>query len=252
VVGKLLTNKLFTDEHLDTHHNMIEAMLGVVGTLFSLLLGLLVAAAINNYRDVKDQVSLEANGVADVFRVARGLSDVDRPRIRNICRQYVDALVKEEWPAMEQNKMSEKAWAVYQDLWEAAVAVNPSDNRESNLQQSILSSIQSVGENRRARAVTSTNNLPAPLWITIAAGSLITIVFTFLLTTKIDWIPNLMTGLIAASLGLNIWLLAEYSSPFQGALHVPDSPFTVLQEITFNQPDTPSRYLQQLKEAAQH
>jgi hypothetical protein len=77
-----------------------EAMLGVIGTLFSVLLGLLVAGAIERYHDVAQNAESEANGIGNIYRLARGLQTEDRKRIRGLCREYVDYVIDEEWPLM--------------------------------------------------------------------------------------------------------------------------------------------------------
>ncbi|MFX5813141.1 hypothetical protein ABTE31_20770, partial [Acinetobacter baumannii] len=79
----------------------------------------------------------EASNVASVFRIARGLSDIDRPRIRQLCRKYVDDVVDSEWPKLEQRIKINHGWATYQELWESVVAVVPENDRQSNLQQGL-------------------------------------------------------------------------------------------------------------------
>ncbi|HEY9711896.1 MAG TPA: hypothetical protein V6C72_00410, partial [Chroococcales cyanobacterium] len=170
-VGQLVVDKAFNKEALATHQSLVEAMLGVVGTLFSVLLGLLVAGAIDNYQNIKMQVAYEANACGDIFRVARGLDTDERIVIRNLCREYARVVIEDEWPQMQQRQMSPKAWNVYQKLWEACVAIDIQNNRESNLHQAILAAMQTMGENRRARAVNCTVGLSSVLWLSIIAGA---------------------------------------------------------------------------------
>jgi len=244
ILGQIVVHKLVSTEQLAAHQGIVEAMLGVVGTLFSVLLGLLVANAIGSYHDVTLQVSGEANGLADVFRLARGLSDVDRPRIRQLCRQYGNIVVSEEWPMMRQKRTDPRAWDAYQQLWEAVVAVQPQEDRMNNLQQAILAAMQTLGENRRVRAVVCAAELSPLLWVVILFGAVITIAFTYFFTSKLGVLHTLMTALIAVSLGLNIWLLAAYSAPFSGELQIKPDMFELLQKQVFSVPDTPSRYLE--------
>jgi hypothetical protein len=243
LVGHVLVRKFVKDEDLDTHLPAVEAMLGVVGTLFSVLLGLLVAGAIDNYQDVRHEVINEANGLGDVFRLARGLGTEDRPRIRKLCRDYAKIVVDEEWEEMRDGKMSSHAWAVYTELWEAAVAVYPTEDRQNNLHQALLNAMQSFGENRRSRAVACTTRLSDALWATIIFGSLTITAFTFFFTAKFGRFHVVLTTLIAGSLGLNIWLLAAYSEPFSGEMQISPDMFKLLENQVFNTPDTPSRFL---------
>ncbi len=123
LLGQWLVNRMVKHEVLELHHSAGEAMMGVVGTLFSVLLGFMVASAMDKYNDARMHDEQEASNVASVFRVARGLSDTDRPRIRQLCRDYVDDVINNEWPKMEQQVKINHGWETYQKLWEATVAV---------------------------------------------------------------------------------------------------------------------------------
>ncbi|MBY0356899.1 MAG: DUF4239 domain-containing protein [Candidatus Obscuribacterales bacterium] len=243
IFGQLVVKRIIHADMLDVHQGLAEAVLGVVGTMFSVLLGLLVAGSIDSYREIRGQVNLEANGVADVFRIARGLSDVDRPRIRSLCREYCNAVIDQEWESMRERRFSDEAQDCYQRLWEAVVAVTPENDRQNNLQEALLSGMQALGENRRIRAVSCSQSLSPALWVAIIFGSIITTTFTYFFTSKLGSIHTLMTGLIALSLGLNVWLLAEYSEPFSGSLQIRPDMFILLRDSFFKAPDTPSRYL---------
>lgn len=250
VAGQFLFKRIIKGDLISLHPGLIEATLGVVGTMFSVLLGLLVAGAIDSYRDIRSQVNMEANGLADVFRLSRGLSDVDRVRLRGFCREYCNAVIDDEWPLMREGSMSRKAQDTYQRLWEASVAVEPNGERQNNLHQCILQSMQALGENRRIREVSASMSLSPALWVAIISGSFITITFTHFFTAKLGTVHTIMTLLIAVSLGLNVWLLAEYSEPFAGVLQITPDMFFLLRDQTFKAPDTPSRYWVDVRGAA--
>lgn len=243
IVGHGMVRRFVDFEMLDANQGVTEAMLGVVGTLFSVLLGLLVAGAIESYHDVKLQVAAEANGLANVFRLARGLSNEDRPRIRKLCREYGEAVITEEWPLMAQRKMSDHCWELYQELWEGIVAVNPEVDRQNNIHQVMLEAMQNMGENRRLRSISCQQTLSLVLWFAIICGALITLGFTYFFAAKMGKFHSVLTALIGISLALNIWLLAEYSAPFAGELQISPDIFKLLRTQVFTTPDTPSRFI---------
>lgn len=220
-----------------------EAMLGVIGTLFSVLLGLLVAGAIDRYHDVSQSVEAESNGVGNIYRLAKGLEEVDRKRIRSLCREYAQYVRDEEWALMAKQQMSRNTQDRYVRLWDACISVSPRNDRENNIHAAILDSIDQVGDDRRARAVISLSPLPFTLWAVIICGSLITIAFTHLFTQHMGRFHWMMTALVALSLGLNIWLLAAYSTPFAGDLALEPQGFDLLLKATMTDDDSAARYL---------
>jgi hypothetical protein len=243
LVGQLLVNRTVKKDILDEHRSSAEAMMGVVGTLFSVLIGFMVAGAMGRYQEAQMCAQLEASNVASLFRVARGLSDTDRPRIRQLCRKYVDEVITVEWPLMEKRSKINHGWDTYQELWESVVAAVPENDRQSNLHQGAISSMQSIGDQRRERIMLSRISVPAAQWWVLGFGAVITVAFTFVFTSQFPRVHALMTTLVSTALALNIWLLSAYSNPFSGELKIKPLMFLLLKESVMPVPDTPSRFL---------
>lgn len=243
LAGQWCVNKLVKQEVLELHHSAGEAMMGVVGTLFSVLLGFMVASAMDQYHDARMHDENEATNVANVFRIARGLSDTDRPRLRQLCRSYVDDVVNSEWPKMEQHIKINHGWETYQELWEATVAVVPENDRQNNLQQELVASMKDLGENRRARILLAEKTMPVALWWVVGFGAVVTMALSYIFASAFPRIQGFMTTLVATALALNIWLLSAYSTPYSGELKIAPTMFILLKERVLPVPDTPSRYL---------
>lgn len=243
LLGQVFVRYGARGKELELPDGMAEGLLGVVGTLFSVLLGLLVAGAIGDYDAIKGHVEAESNSLATVFRMARGLPEVERVRVRQLCRRYAQSVVEDEWPAMARGASSDKTWAVVQEFWEAVIAIDPQTDRTSNLHQSILGATQNMAENRRARLSASIGSTPPLLWGVIIFGAIVTVLFTHFFTTQQGLVHKVMTSLVAVSLALNIWLLAAYNQPFSGELTIRPVLFQLVRERVFIAPDTASMYL---------
>ncbi len=241
--GQWLVNRVVKREVLELHHSAGEAMMGVVGTLFSVLLGFMVASAMDKYHDCQMHGEQEASNVASVFWVARGFSDIDRPRLRQFCREYVDEVINEEWPKMERGQKIDNGTDAYQRLWEATVSVVPENDRQNNLQQGLVASMQNLGEHRRARILLSQKGTPIALWAVIIFGAMITLALSFIFASQFPKVQAFMTTLVATALALNVWLLAAYSHPFSGELRIEPSMFRLLKDSVLRVPDGPTRFL---------
>lgn len=248
LAGQWLVNRFIKKEELEQHHSAGEAMMGVVGTLFAVLLGFMIASAMDRYNDARMHDEQEASNVASVFRVARGLSDIDRPRLREICREYVDDVIEKEWPLMEQRVKINHGWVTYQKLWEATVAVVPENDRQSNLQQGLIASMQNLGEHRRARILLAQATMQPALWFIVGLGAVIVILLSYIFASEFPRIQGAMTTLVATAMALNIWLLSAYSNPYSGELKIRPTMFLLLKESVMTVPDTASHYLHDAKE----
>jgi len=239
VIGQVFTKKVVKADHLEPSQGMVEAMLGVVGTLFSLLLGLLVANAIESYHETSQSVANEANSLANIYRLAEGLRPADSTKIQALCADYNHCVITTEWASMDRMEMAQHCWDVYGQLWSSCVHILPTNDGESNLQASMLESAKSLGEMRRGRSVACRAQVSPILWVAIFFGSAITITFTYFFTSKMGRLHTLLTALIAVSLGLNIWLLAAYSLPFSSDLKIKPEIFQMLDTQVFNRGKKP-------------
>ena len=243
LIGQFTVNRYVRHDILEQHHSAGEAMMGVVGTLFSVLLGFMVAGAMEKYHDTQIRCEQEATNVASVFRIARGLSDVDRPRIRQFCRDYVEDVITSEWPKMEEGTKINHGWETYQKLWEAVVAVVPENDRQNDLQQGLVAAMTNLGENRRARILLAQATVPLAMWFIVGFGACLTVALSYVFASRFPRVQSFMTTLVATALALNIWLLGAYSQPFCGEFKIRPSMFQLMRESILVVPDTPSRYL---------
>lgn len=244
--GQFLVNRFAKIEVLERHHSAGEAMMGVVGTLFSVLLGFMVASAMDKYHEAQMHSEQEASTLATVFRISRGLSDQDRPRMLDLCRQYLNEVIDVEWPQMERREQVNKSWDCYQKLWDATVSVVPENDRQSNLQQGLIATMQNLGEHRRARVLLSRSELPASLWVIVILGAAITIALSYVFASQHKSVQGFLIALVATALALNVWLLAAYSHPFSGELALRPSMFLLVKESLSDKEDAsdqPAQYV---------
>ena len=245
IAGLLLAKRIINLKSGD-HHAVAEPLLAVVGTLFSVLLGFLVVGTMNGYEDARTKVNQEAQYLADVFRFAKGLQDLPRHELRNTCRAYCKTVSEEEWPDMEKNQNCPHAWQLYYQLWDECLSVTPADQRESNIQQAMLGSMQGLGESRRSRIAILRRSIPPVLWLVMIGGCLIVIIFTYFFVIESVVLHSVMTGMVAISLYLIIFLLTLYDNPFAGYLKLTPIPFEVNQKL-FDIPDDPVTYIDKWK-----
>jgi hypothetical protein len=249
LIGQHLVRKHVNSEGLEAHQGTGYAVLGLIGTLFSVLIGFMVVASLDNYHDARQHVQVEANALGNIYRIAHGLSNPDRSRIRQLCRDYCNVVIDDEWAQMENKQTSKSAWFKYEQLWDAAVSIHPHDDRESDLLQAILSAAYTFAENRRARVVQCEHGfLPPALWVVIAFGAFITIAITCTLSGKWLVYQRVMIVLVSLSLGLNMWLLVVFNSPFSGMLKISPDMFTLDRDVIFKDSDELPSFIKPTKE----
>src|SRR5262249_12615511 len=160
-------------------------------------------------------------------RFAKGLQSAPRYDLRNTCRTYCKVVSVEEWPEMERKADCPHAWQLYYELWDQCLSVTPADQRESNIHQALLTSMQGLGESRRSRIAILRRTIPPVLWLVMISGCIIIIVFTYFFVIDSLILHAVMTGMVAVSLYLIVFLLTLYDNPFAGGLELKPIPFEV-------------------------
>ncbi|HEY9785824.1 MAG TPA: hypothetical protein V6D17_10515 [Candidatus Obscuribacterales bacterium] len=232
-IGLLCVRRVVGLEVLKSYNEVAGNMFQVVGTLYAVLLGLIVVDAMSNMNDLRVILEEEANDVCDVFIIARGFHEPERTKIQTLCKQYVDAVIDHEWVAMRTATVSKEGLAAVNNLWDALVDMEPNDDDEKELKSMALDHVSEAGDNRRKRILASMMGVSTELWTVLAVGGFLTIGFSYFLGLSSVRGQVLMTAIVAVSVSLNVYLVYLFGYPFSGPYALRPIPF-IADRAIFN------------------
>ncbi len=225
VAGLLLFRMLKShDDDLKTQHEVADPYSQFVGMLFAVLLGFMVADAMQRFELARQTVEQEASSLANVYRMADGLPEANRIRVQNLCLAYSDEVIK-AWPLLAKKQTSPTTWDTYRRLWKELTLYEPVTPRQCNVQQSILPCMASLGDCRRLRVDALHNGMPAVLWCILSVGGVATIIFTYFFSSSNLNVQMVMVAIVSLVICLNIFLLACYDDPFSGDVMIEPTAF---------------------------
>ena len=216
VIGVVIANRLIKPIDLNEHQGFLDAMLGIVGTLVSILLGLLVAAALDHYQALEQSVDTEAANVAQVYRLSSGLPKEVQSRIKKLCLEYCSQVIQEDWPAMSKGTYSHRVLVTYAHLMGLVVTFQPSTNGETNLHSSLLGAIQQISDARRQRILALHSAWTQHLMPVLLMCSAIVLGFAYLYVRKGAILHGVLICFVAVALGGNLGLVFLLTNPFSG------------------------------------
>lgn len=225
VIGLVAVRRWLKAMDLKTHHDIADPYSQFVAMLFAVLLGFMVADAMQRFNEARATVQQEASSLGNVYRLSEGLPDSQRDKIRTLCKEYATDVIEDEWPKLATKQDSPEAWAVYKKLWTACTTYEPVTQRQSNTQQLLLSAMVSIGDARRLRVEGLHSGLPEELWAVLIMGGFATIVFTYFFGAENLKIQIIMVAIVSLVICLNLFLLATYDDPFSGDVTVNPSAF---------------------------
>lgn len=225
ILGMIFVRRKLGWQALAVHHDVTDPLVGVVGTLFAVILGFMVANSMNRWEEARMNVQHEAGALGDVFRMAGGLINGQAKKIQNECVEYTTLVIEKEWPLMANREMSEEAWNAYGLLWDSCLHYEPKTQGDSNVHDQLLQAMSEVGMSRRARFSQMSYALPPVLWTVVFFGAAATIGFTYLFGLENIKLQIALTSGMAIVLCLNVFLLFSFEDPFSGDVKVTSAPF---------------------------
>lgn len=222
-----LGRKLYPKDKLQQAHDLTGNLLSVVGTLYAVLLGLVVVDALVRFEDAIDVVQEESNALADIFLLADRLPEPQQGTIRDACKTYARQVVDLEWPLMARGQVSADARHTAFTLAKSLHGFEPATESQKAVYPMIVEQIRELWDCRRERAGTATTGIPPIEWFVLIAGAAVTVLFAGLFSAHSVSLQRFLTALTAVIIGLNLYLVSLFGYPFAGELTVSSRPFQV-------------------------
>lgn len=225
VAGLFVARQVFKTPNLKLQHDITDPYSQFVAMLFAVLLGFMVADAMQRFGDARITVQHEASALGNVYRLAEGLPSEKRDFLRLLCKEYANKVINVEWPKLALKKDSVETWNVYRTMWTVCTTFEPSSERQGNTQSGLLAAMKAIGENRRMRVEALHSGLPGELWCVLVLGGVATIFFTYFFSAENVRVQAFMVAMVSMVICLNLFLLLTYDDPFSGDFMVTPSAF---------------------------
>jgi hypothetical protein len=210
----------------DRSHDMAVAVGVRLGGLHGLLLALVFSVVQSEYIAQRTMVAEEAAATSKLFFNLRRFGDPVADALRLETKNYVRELIEGEWPALQHEELSSKAWAIYDRIYDGALNLQATTPRQEALRDRILSSIDKINEYRQARLFASKAQLPALFWFVAILGFLIVAALFYVF--EYTRLHALMLGGYAAYTGAILYFIFVMNNPFSGPPALSPAPFELL------------------------
>ena len=199
----------------------------VIGVLVSLMLSLAFGEVVVEWRDIQNAIKLEVKAITDTF-VDLQLYDLEGTReIRILLIDYAQAVIDDDWPALADDRLGERARALKQQHAEAVLGLEPANPVQEELKSRILDEVDLLSDARTRRLNAALAQPPIYTYV-IFLGFLITMTYFGIYSPEVPLIA--FVALYTAFVGLALYLILSLSDPFQGGIGLDPTPFEVLVE----------------------
>jgi hypothetical protein len=220
VGGLILVQRLVPMALRRQHNDVAGFIYAVLGVTYAVLLGLMVVAVWEQWEAAAHTADDEASSLAEIFWIADRLPESDGRHIQELARSYARVVVDEEWPLMEHEKSSPRAWDLLDEIRASLQDFDPSTPGQEVLYEQSLERMRDLADARRDRLLEAEKGLPVILWVVLITGGIIVVGFTYLFGLQSTVIHLLMVGSLALIIALVLFTVAALNYPFKGDITI--------------------------------
>lgn len=230
-LGLLIFRRIIREEAISSHSSIASSTFGLIGLLYAVITGSLVASGWASFRDAQTSSFNESNALGDMLRAANAFDEPTKSLLQRKLLVYAKDVVDVEWPRLRRGESVELASPSYEDLWTTYIGVTPANSRETMFYSTSISRLVALGDERRTRVLESESRFSPELWVLFIGGGIIAVFFTYFFAPKRSRYHLLLLSLLASLFGFVLYLLFQIQTPYTGGFSVSVEPFVKLLSV---------------------
>jgi Protein of unknown function (DUF4239) len=234
MVGTLLfvaaLNRFWPREKRRVHNDLIGWQLGILGTTYAVILGFMLYSVWTAFGDANLNVDLEANALRNIYRLAEGLPQQQRAQLETEARNYAEAVIQRDWPAMAHGEVPEESHGINEEMWKTLMSVKTASPSEIIAEDHALSELSALTEHRRTRMIQSAFRLPVIFWCVLLVGGAVTMFSASMFGSENAVLHAIQVFSFTLLITLVLLAIADVNLPFQGSVHISNYAFIRAQQ----------------------
>jgi hypothetical protein len=227
VAGLLLFRAVAPIADLHAAANELGNYLQTVGGIYAVLLAFVVYVVWGQFNEARSYLDREATALVDLHRTASGLPSSSRTAIQTGLRDYVDAVLRDEWPAMARGDEAtiDRIAELLEHVWLAIHACRPCNDCQHTIFGEVLSRFNQLTDLRTSRLTAARARIPLAMTILLYTGAVLTVGSVYLLAFDKIWLHALVTAALAGAIAHILFLIRDLDDAFAGDWQVAKTPF---------------------------
>jgi hypothetical protein len=227
VVGLVAFRKAVPVDDLRRATDAVGNYLQTVGGIYAVLLAFVVYAVWGQFNEARGFVDREATALVDLHRTASALPPASRDDIQRAIRDYVDAVIAEEWRAMAHGDEAviERVGELLDRVWVALHRCRPANDCQHAVYSEVLTRFNDLTYVRTSRLTSARTRIPIVMKLLLYLGAIILIGSIYLLGFDLLWVHATVTAALAGAVAHVLFLILDLDDAFAGNVMVSQQPF---------------------------
>ena len=224
-IGLKLVRRYFSEDVLKQNHEAGGFIFNAFGLIYAVLIAFVVFATWTEYDESKKNIDQEAIEISDLYHNSKAFPEPYREQAVPLLKNYIHAVINDEWSGLENGELSEKARESINMLWSFYTGIDFSLIKNEAAYQESLKHLNDLTEKRRTRLFDSRNNIPGIIWAVLFFGAFGTVLYTYFFFAKNLKHQFVMTSALTILNTLILYMIVMLDNPFRGYIKVDFSPF---------------------------
>ena len=219
-------------QDVDFAGGMVQAVI----TMYGLILALTAVNVWQTYNNVRNTLSEEAASLGALYRDVSGYPEPTRSQLQEQLRDYVNYLIHDIWAVQRRGEFPTGGIQRIDALEERLVAIEPVTEGQKILHAETLREFDGMLVLRRKRLDAVLTTLPSVLWVVVIVGAFLGITSSFFFKIKDKRYHQSLVVLLAALIGLVIFIIVTLDRPFRGDLGLRPDSYQLIYDQLMKQP----------------
>jgi Protein of unknown function (DUF4239) len=225
-----LLNHVWPYERRRVNNDLIGWQLSVVGTTYAVILGFMLYTVWTTYGAAQLNSDMEANALRNVYHLAGGLPEPQRTQLKQLSRDYAEAVITKDWPQMAEGQVPEGSHEISQAMVHVVEQAKLDSPTTGLYLDHELTALTTLSEYRRTRVLQVVYKLPAIFWAVLIVGAVVTILSAATFGASSPRLHAFQVTCLTLLLTLVLLAIADVNLPFQGWVHVDNYAFVRAQQ----------------------
>ena len=201
---------------------------------YSLILSLTAVGAWSEYQAANEKVSREVAAMEVLQRRALLYPEPMRTEMDTLIRDYARTVADEEWPEQRTGKHPSAAKSRINKIMMLVGDFEPKSLPDQMVHAETLRELTTASEARRTRIHATSSSLPGVVWLVMLAGAGLALVGATTFVPVDDRAAHVaLVGIMAAFVGLVVFVTVALDHPFQGAVTPSAEGFRLIADRPF-------------------
>jgi hypothetical protein len=213
-----------------------SGMLQAVMTVYGLALALIAVSVWQTYNNISSTLSQEAAALAELYRDVSGYPEPARTELQEQLRDYVNYLINDIWPLQRRGQFPTGGIQRMNEFQKRLFAFEPVTEGQKILHTETLHAYNEMMQFRRQRLDAVLTTLPSVLWLVVILGALLGVTSSFFFKIADERYHLAQVVLLAALVGMVIFIIVELDRPFRGDLGLGPNSYQLIYDQLMKEP----------------